>query len=737
MITMKSPKFKFLSVLFFSLVFNAHAQVQTIWTEDFNNGCTGGCYASAFNGINGAWSVTSPGANGNVANDWFVSGAECGMLPGQCGIDCGATNASLHISVNVSIMGIDLIDLGAAYLAGGAALGGDATTNRRAESPVINSTGFTNLQLSFSYIENGQGSIDNAEVWIFDGATWALLADMAKTNCCDGGGASTPCTGNNQGLWSQFAINMPASTFNNPNLRIGFRWVNNNDELGTDPSVAIDNVVITAEPAGGGGAPVADFTFLPANPCVGAQVTFTDNSTGTVNPAYNWNFGPNAIPPTANTVGPHTVVFTTPGIQTVSLTVTNGDGSGSNTLTQDVNVSPGPTVTAFPNITICSGGSTVISASGANAYQWDNGLGIGASHTVSPTVTTTYNVVGVDLAGCAGTASVTVTVSGVGPTLVMSAVDALCFGTATGQASVVATGSGPFSYSWSPTGGTYATANNLFPGNYTVSVTDAQGCISTGSATVASPSQIVPNGSVTNTDCNINNGSILVNPSGGNSPYSYVWLPGGSTNALLANLGAGAYQVNITDANNCSVSANFSVELNNSFIVSVDPPVSTIQYQESVLLDVTIVPDVPGATYSWSPIAGLSCTDCPNPIAAPISNTTYTVTVTAPNGCTQTAQATVNVQLPCGAAFMPTIFSPNGDNLNDELCLMGSCVQTMTYSIYNKWGELVFSSNKQSDCWDGTFRGKPAPMGGYAYKLQVTLTDGTIQEESGNITLAR
>ena len=379
----------------------------------------------------------------------------------------------------------------------------------------------------------------------------------------------------------------------------------------------------------------------------------------------------------------------------------------------------------------------MISSSGANAYQWDNGLGVGASHTVSPTVTTTYNVVGVDLAGCAGNASVTVTVSGVGPTLVMSAVDALCFGTATGQASVVATGSGPFSYSWSPTGGTNATANNLFPGNYTVSVTDAQGCISTGSATVASPSQVVPNGSVTNTDCNINNGSILVNPSGGNAPYSYVWLPGGSTNALLANLGAGAYQVNITDANNCSVSANFAVELTNSFIVSVDPPVSTIQYQESVLLDVAIVPDVPGATYSWSPIAGLSCTDCPNPIAAPITNTTYTVTVTAPNGCTQTAQATVNVQLPCGAAFMPTIFSPNGDNLNDELCLMGSCVQTMTYSIYNKWGELVFTSNKQTDCWDGTFRGKPAPMGVYAFKLQVTLTDGTIQEESGNITLAR
>lgn len=714
--------------------FTHNAQVQTIWTEDFNNGCTSGCYANSYTGINGTWTVNSPSPNGDIANEWFVSGAECGMLPGECGDECGTINSSLHIGSNVTIMGFDLIDLGAAYLAGGQGFG-DVTTDRRAESPDIDATGFGNLQLSFSYIEGGQGSIDNAEVYWFNGTIWLLLADMAKTTCCDGAGNSTPCTGANQGLWSQFNINLPAGASNIPNLRIGFRWVNNNDDVGTDPSVAINNIVITAEPLGGGGAPIADFSFGPANPCVGQEVTFTDNSVNGAGATYAWNFGVNALPPAAGTPGPHSVVFTAPGVQTVTLTVTNVDGTS--TISQDVTVNPGPTVTTSPDVTICSGGSTIITAFGADAYQWDNALGAGSSHTVSPTVTTTYNVIGFDLAGCAGTSSVTVTVDGVGPDLQTSSVDALCFGTPTGQASVVATGSGPFTYNWSPTGGNNATANSLFPGNYTVSVTDSQGCVSDAAVNVGSPSQIVANGSVTDTDCNVNNGSILINPSGGVGPYTFVWLPGGSTNALLTNVGAGDYQVNITDANNCSVSVNFTVGLNDNFIVSVDPPVSTIEYQESVLLDVTIVPDVPGATYSWSPSNGLSCTDCPNPIANPFLNTTYTVTVTAPNGCSQTAQATVNVDLPCAPAFMPTIFSPNGDGLNDELCLMGSCILSMTFSIYNRWGELVYTSNNQLECWDGTFRGKPAPAGVYAYKLRATLEDGTIQEESGNITLAR
>lgn len=729
-------KFGLLSILSVLTLGLANAQT-TIWTENFNNSCGSGCSANVYNGPNGAWSVTSQGTNGDYANEWYVSGAECGMQDGQCGTSCTTApiNSSLHIGSNVVLMGIPVIvDPGAAYLSGAAGLGGDATTNKRAESPVFSTVGFNNVTISFTYIENGQGATDNAQLWLFNGATWALLSDMPKTMCC----GNVPCTGTEQGLWANFSANLPASAFDNPNVRIGFLWVNNNDDVGTDPSVAIDNIVIEGDPIGGGGglAPIADFTFSPNSTCVGANVLFTDASTNIAGASYSWDFGPNATPTTANTVGPHNVVFSAVGNQTITLTVTTPEGSDVSTQTYTVTNGPNVTASAAPP-QICENGSTTLTGGGANAYTWDNGLGIGASHVVSPTQTTTYTVTGLDFQGCSATATVTVIVSGLGPELTMSSVDAACFGTPSGQASVVAIGNGPFQYLWSPIGGINPTATNLFPTNYTVAVTDANGCISTGMVTVGAPTPIQPNAQITNTNCNAPTGSILLNPEGGAGSYSYSWLPGGSTQQFLNELAPGNYQVTITDGNNCSQPFNFSISPNNNFLVEIDPTTSNINYQENVPLSSTVTPQIPGATYSWTPTTGLSCSNCPDPIASPTQNTTYTLTVTHPNGCTQSAQTRITVNLPCGSIFMPTIFSPNGDFLNDKLCVMGACVEFMTYTIYNRWGEVVFTSNNQEDCWNGSFRGVPAPNGVYAYRYQVTLTDGSMQEGSGNVTLVR
>ncbi len=100
---------------------------------------------------------------------------------------------------------------------------------------MINLGGWSTLTLRFKYIENGSGAADNALLDYYDGATWTQLADMPKTPVGSCGV---------QGTWTSYSIALPASANNNPNVRIGFRWVNDDDGVGSDPSVAIDDVEI-------------------------------------------------------------------------------------------------------------------------------------------------------------------------------------------------------------------------------------------------------------------------------------------------------------------------------------------------------------------------------------------------------------------------------------------------------------------------------------------------------------
>lgn len=199
------------------------------WVETFGSGCNTGTLADNYASSNGTWTATQTGFNGGLANLWYISAAENGEGVGNCGAGCG-TNPTLHIG---SAFG----DAGAAYLAGASSIGSDATTDVRAESPTIDCSNQCDITLSFEYIENGDGALDNHILWYFDGTTWSILADTPKTPV----GGCAP-----QGEWSAFSIALPASADNNPNVQIGFQWVNNDDDLGTDPSIAIYNIQMTS-----------------------------------------------------------------------------------------------------------------------------------------------------------------------------------------------------------------------------------------------------------------------------------------------------------------------------------------------------------------------------------------------------------------------------------------------------------------------------------------------------------
>jgi len=212
------------------------------WTEDFGTGCSSGQVVTSYGGGNGPWTITATGLNEVTANTFFVSAAENGAGVGNCGAACG-NNRTLHVGATTPV------DPGAAYLESDpftcSILGLCSATDKRADSPVINCTGQTGITLLFNYMEFGDGANDNATLWYFDGATWSLLVDLPKTLCCGG----VTCNGSLQGLWNAYSIALPASANNNANVKIGFRWVNNADGVGTDPSFAVDDVRLSVSGA--------------------------------------------------------------------------------------------------------------------------------------------------------------------------------------------------------------------------------------------------------------------------------------------------------------------------------------------------------------------------------------------------------------------------------------------------------------------------------------------------------
>lgn len=85
------------------------------------------------------------------------------------------------------------------------------------------------------------------------------------------------------------------------------------------------------------------------------------------------------------------------------------------------------------------------------------------------------------------------------------------------------------------------------------------------------------------------------------------------------------------------------------------------------------------------------------------------------------------------AIFVPNVFSPDGDNTNDSFKVIGRGLEHITIEIYNRWGQLVFEAPHLNESWDGTYRGKPCPIGTYVYQLKVD----DLTSQSGTVTLIR
>lgn len=724
---------------------------QVFYTETFDGtpcAATSGCDPSTV-----AWTTTNVSANGGSANKFYVSCQENGNAAGTCGSGCGS-DQSLHVG-NVSTSTAAFIfcpsgDCGAAYDDSSPA----EATDKRCESPTINCTGQSNITISFVYMENGEGTGDDATLWYFDGSTWSSLNALAKT----------PNTCSPQGTWTSFSTTLPASANNNAAVKIGFRWVNDGDGNASDPSFAVDDITLSTSTTT---PPVASFTASDQTLCSGDCISFTNTSTGGPFTVTSWTFT-GGTPSTSTSANPTNICYNTPGTYQVSLTVTDANGTDTETQAGFITVTSctTPPVASFTasNQNICVGDCinfTNTSTGGPfTATNWTfTGAATASSSTNNPTnicynTPGTYQVSltvtdanGTDTETQAGFITVTTCTS---PPVASFTVNSqtVCAGDA-----VTFTDNStntPTSWSWTFAGGTPATSTTQnptvtysTPGTYSVSLTATNGAGSNTSTQVNYITVVncpAPTASFTTSSNSICAGECITitNTSTNGTTFAWTFTGGNPSSSSSQNPGTVCYatpgtypiQLIVTNATgDDTVSTNITVSAAPSVIAAGD---TTINLGTSV--PISAVGSGSGS-YLWVPSTNVVCPTCASTTATPQVTTSYVVEYSE-GGCTVTDTVYINVIIIEGIG-VPSAFSPNGDSNNDILYVMGQGIFRMEFKIYNRYGQLVFETTDQTIGWDGTHNGKDANTGVFGYSLEYTLSSGEIGSMKGNITLVR
>lgn len=281
--------------------------------------------------------------------------------------------------------------------------------------------------------------------------------------------------------------------------------------------------------------------------------------------------------------------------------------------------------------------SIALPGNGIVAYNWTPSLGLNSS-TISnplatPAITTTYTAQVTDNNGCTATSSTTVIVGSLAIQSTQSNVS--CNGAANGAVSVsVSNPVGSPTYLWN-TGAATAALNNLAGGTYIYTVTNGDGCATTGAISISEPTALASTLTVTDASCNTSNGSISIAVTGGTAPYHYLWSTTETTSSIN-NLAAGIYTVSVTDANNCTYSTSQQVLQSTVGL----PDVQTTQSNISCFggsngsVGVSILNPIGTPTYLWN-------TGAISQTLNSIPAGTYAYTITNGNGCTTTGAISI------------------------------------------------------------------------------------------------
>jgi gliding motility-associated-like protein len=476
--------------------------------------------------------------------------------------------------------------------------------------------------------------------------------------------------------------------------------------------------------------------------------TTCNNNNGTISPSYSggtgsftylWNT--NQATPTLNNLAP--------GVYTV--TVTDGiNCSASASFT--INPSSVPVLATSPDVTICEGQFTNLTANGAVTYSWSPPAGLssttGSNVIANPTVTTFYQVIGMDNFGCTDTGYISVTVNTVPIVTVTPQSIVICDGDTT---PLIAAGAA--TYSWSPSIGLSSSTSSTVYANppigtttYTV-IGDVLGCLDSAQVTVlVNPMPQAAHIPVLSQGCspvlvNFSDVSTVVPPG-----TSYHWNFGNGNfssqqNPTFNYTQPGNYTVTLTltAPGGCTSAFSSVVQVYANPVASMlIAPLSSFIGRVVSFYDLTL----PAAsTWNWNfgDATGVSAVQNPTYTYSDTGTFIVTLVVTTANGCTDSTWSTILIRDSEYQLWVPNIFTPNGDGINDIFYVQGIGVSKFELVIYDRWGLEVYYSNNWLEGWNGKMKGsgKELTNGVYVYTIKAWDVDNKVNHYVGKITIAR
>ncbi|WP_160711551.1 PKD domain-containing protein [Chitinophaga solisilvae] len=517
---------------------------------------------------------------------------------------------------------------------------------------------------------------------------------------------------------------------------------------------AIGNDVIMADNA------VADFTVDNAAACGGGIITFTNRSKTTSKDLRNenftnsWNFGVTGNPANTSTTENGSFNYPRPGSYDVSLEITSRYGCKDKKILP-VTVPPQPEPVIEPIPALCVSGKIQLRGHDNKnlpntRWQWLIGSTQQYDQQTPPeielrdlgTTPVALTITNAD-GSCPATTNAAAVVNPA-PALNPTPLTAnICAGKGLQLQANTAPG---VTVSWTPYNISDATSPSpvVTPARdteYKVVATNSFGCTKEASVklTVTLPFKIY---ALDAQMCAGKNAQLLA---GGALRYKWTpsaWLDRPDMPDPVANPEENiTYQVVGYDDKGCFTdTARARVFVHPSPVVNAGPDM-VIPVGSPVTIPAIGSPDI--IKTEWTPLTGLSCTDCLTPLVTPKADTRYRVTVMNQNGCTATDEILIKTVCNEGNVFIPNSFSPNGDGQNDIFYIRGRGMQTVrVFRIYNRWGQLIFerggfTADDPAFGWDGRFKGTLLNPDVFVYYTEIVCDKGEPVVMKGNITLIR